>query len=527
MKIWFVTRHPGAVDWARQQRIINDFGNVEVVAEIQPEMVQLGDTVIGSLPVSLAAQLGNRGARYLHIAMNVPIEARGKELTAEDMQAFGAQCLQYTVIESDSQGVLAPHIEPEIGTGVHVCLVSDQPLANLLPILKRRPAMVELVCTPEMRRPDKGVERLQRALAHYGYGDDKISLRKIGSEAGLNFNKARKEARELREQCIKKYPNQHLTLNATGGTKILSTAFVIEFRGIETVYMDSQGNPCLRFLADAPREPEPVGAQITSIADYLYCQGYALCSRPDKALTFCFGGDIASWMFKRRHDYKLRSLNMSALDVEKNIISDKKTKSLSLAKKLELLEEKVPVTSFNIDSGLIKNGELLSFLCRRDNGLLRENNGKYYFSSYSAMRYLSGGWLEEWVGYIAKRSGADDVAINVEIKSLSEKIDADKNNDKYDVDNELDLMILHKNRLLIAECKTINWQGVNGKQDVFNKMDALGTHARGLFGKSLLLSSKPLDEKAARRAKTYGIAVLEDNSLKDLEVEIKKWMGVD
>jgi CRISPR-associated protein Csx16 len=54
---------------------------------------QSGDTVIGSLPVNLAAEICQRGAAYIHMTLNVPEHWRGKELTVEQMIECGA-CLE-------------------------------------------------------------------------------------------------------------------------------------------------------------------------------------------------------------------------------------------------------------------------------------------------------------------------------------------------------------------------------------------------------------------------------------------------
>ena len=47
MTIWFVSRHPGALDWAARHGI----GYERHVAHLDPEEVSPGDTVIGSLLV--------------------------------------------------------------------------------------------------------------------------------------------------------------------------------------------------------------------------------------------------------------------------------------------------------------------------------------------------------------------------------------------------------------------------------------------------------------------------------------------
>lgn len=60
------------------------------VQHLDPAQVRHGDTVIGTLPVHLAAQVCARGATYLHLALAMPAQQRGRELSAQELQALGA-----------------------------------------------------------------------------------------------------------------------------------------------------------------------------------------------------------------------------------------------------------------------------------------------------------------------------------------------------------------------------------------------------------------------------------------------------
>ncbi len=93
MTTFFVTRHKGAVEWAERQGITTD----QTLTHLDLNNIKPGDVVIGTLPVHLAAEVCARKARYLHLAVDLPNERRGLELTAEDMARFGARLAEYRV----------------------------------------------------------------------------------------------------------------------------------------------------------------------------------------------------------------------------------------------------------------------------------------------------------------------------------------------------------------------------------------------------------------------------------------------
>ncbi|CAI8770930.1 CRISPR-associated protein Csx16 [Methylocaldum szegediense] len=99
MTTYFVTRHPGAVDWARESGISVD----RQLAHLDIAEVKSGDWVIGTLPVHLAAEVCALGARYFHLALEIPPGWRGRELSAEDLRRFGARIVEYRVVEAGKE----------------------------------------------------------------------------------------------------------------------------------------------------------------------------------------------------------------------------------------------------------------------------------------------------------------------------------------------------------------------------------------------------------------------------------------
>jgi len=98
MAIWFVSRHPGAVEWIQRHGPPVD----RVVDHLDLADVRRGDTVIGTLPVHLAAAVCTRGARYLHLVVDVSPGERGRELTADDLERLGARLVVYRVFPEEA-----------------------------------------------------------------------------------------------------------------------------------------------------------------------------------------------------------------------------------------------------------------------------------------------------------------------------------------------------------------------------------------------------------------------------------------
>lgn len=93
MTVWFVTRHPGAVAWAQRHGVRYD----RHVEHIAVDEVKAGDTVIGVLPVNLAAAVCAKDARFFALEITVTRAQRGTELSADALEELQCQVRQYDV----------------------------------------------------------------------------------------------------------------------------------------------------------------------------------------------------------------------------------------------------------------------------------------------------------------------------------------------------------------------------------------------------------------------------------------------
>lgn len=90
---WFVSRHAGAIAWAKGQELTIG----RWATHLDPAQVEAGDTVIGTLPVNLAAEVCQRGALYFHLSLNVPMRWRGRELSSEELHLLMAHIAPFHI----------------------------------------------------------------------------------------------------------------------------------------------------------------------------------------------------------------------------------------------------------------------------------------------------------------------------------------------------------------------------------------------------------------------------------------------
>jgi putative CRISPR-associated protein (TIGR02620 family) len=90
MNTIIVTRHPTLVQHLIETGVAP--ADVQVVEHATPENVE-GAHVIGVLPIHLAALT----ARYTNVAVHVPAELRGTELTLEQVRQYAQPPVSYQI----------------------------------------------------------------------------------------------------------------------------------------------------------------------------------------------------------------------------------------------------------------------------------------------------------------------------------------------------------------------------------------------------------------------------------------------
>ncbi|AMO56224.1 hypothetical protein GZ77_05270 [Endozoicomonas montiporae] len=399
-----------------------------------------------------------------------------------------------------------------------VCIVTKQNAANILPVMTMKPDIVVLAVSDDMKMGSENLS--QWFLTHGDFRPEQIVAMDGLPDRGID--RISDYALELLIKIEEQWPDYKVILNTTGGNKLMTLAMVDAFRkgGVsDMVYADTQHN-VLEVIEPAKTPSIPISSVFT-ISGYLAAQNRIARKASSDEQAWCE-----------------RALERKALTKWLANHMDK------------LLQEKgggiLPQINGAAALALDKNGGLKPHCNQQDlhyvnppskavlkklkeNGILEWSEDRpntVYFTHAEPTRYISGGWLEEYVWHIATDSNAEHVAAGLDIH--------DGQHRKDDVRNELDLVLVHNNRMLLVECKTSQIQKDRQKEsDIIHKLDSIGTHAGGLFCERLLVSASPLDHenrqgrtiKVSSRAKGYSIDVLQYLEIKQFRQLIDHWLA--
>ena len=526
-KKYFVTRHRGAISWAAKSGVKARKIETE---HFDTEIVKPGDIVMGTLPVHLAAKVNELGGHYWHLSMEVPVEYRGLELSAEQMSSFGARLEEYRLtglgIRVSGEADLRP--EPDrTGADVHICIASGEALANYIPLAALTWKKVRIYASKGMRNQAahlKGMVELlaqQRGIA----GPDLCEVISLPAREDWQ-TLARFAAGEAEKLSIE---GVSADLNLTGGTKPMSMAFSEGFQTLARRIYCATDVGELQFFDAVPTAPQSLPPNLVDLETYLAAQAWLiqrgtfqgdavadafdLRSGLTASLVLSYGALDTEWVaidhiqFNDRTERPwkggaLRFLHYVASESPAVIRKDKEKKD-RVIKPFEPwvrvgFAKKVPRSLSDLlyalqDAGLVTDVGL-------DKPGQRENSHPTYHTLYfrwtseASCQYASGGYLEEYVWGCVQALGLPPahVGANVAVASFDFAKSA-----RSDLEfNELDIAIAWGNRLLALECKA-GMQLVNGKdQDIINKLDSIKDNMGGAKGQAWLVT--PVEIKEAR-----------------------------
>ncbi len=389
---------------------------------------------------------------------------------------------------------------------IHIVLVSEQVLANLIPILMEGPDLVLLVVTPGMaaRRLDR---RLQTLLEARG-----ISCRICPDAPDVGVRDIQQYATALLDQVVEAYAEPEVVLNATGGTKLMSLAFVEVCRGLASriLYTDT-AHRRIEYLPNG-NAPLPAPTAMTNTLDlpgYLAAQGFRFR---------CAASDEPAWResaARRKAACKYLGQHMGQPHLQHyvgqmNYLADQALERVAgtweetLANPRQAFEEPPRGIWAAAQAELTKAG-LMSWA---------PGDREFAFTTAEAARFIRGGWLEEYAWHIVRDAQAFDARLGVEGVWLDTK----------KTFNEFDVLACHINQLLLIECKTLRY-GAENENEIAYKLDSLSQDVRGLFGDTWLLSARQPSDVLTERARQARIRLIGPADLAHLRERVLAWLA--
>lgn len=368
---------------------------------------------------------------------------------------------------------------------VQVCMVSAQPLPNLMPILSCPPKTVFLLVTDRMK--DKA-----GVLAH-------IIKRRTQTEV-IQIPVGNGEFEDVETgllDILEKVAGKSMITNVTGGTKLMAFAAMNFSDNSFYVTTDNQVYLFGRDFGNGQKAVLPADTKI-SIEDFLYVHGVDVISpmpvRNIRQQWLPFAEQVAKSPMLAAATRTLNAViaqaagkNKQALSAHLDYAPDRDLKQLlNIAEDCELVS--------------VMGAELV-------------------FPSVEARDYLHGIWFEEHVfGVVKSLEGVQDCAMSVQIDLLSKE---------HGRRHELDVVFLADNTLFVIECKTRNYLSEKISSDERNttiyKLDTLGDLG-GLKTRKGFASLCELASSMRERAKGSKIQVWEKNDIQGLKKHLQNWI---
>jgi putative CRISPR-associated protein (TIGR02620 family) len=506
-KNYFVTRHPGAAAWAQEQCLVVE----SVQANFDVNVIQPGDVVIGTLPVQLVAEVNRRGGHYWHLSMTVPETARGTDLSAEQMRAFGARLEEFHVMPL-GQRTSVPHLPNSSADRplIHVCIASGQALASAIPIANL-PWTKVILCHSKGREAEAEllknfIEEVARKRGMGTAGQECCELRVMPSL--LTWETLIPFAAGLAGELAQTDPACSVDVNVTGGLKIMSLAFDYAFRSHARVLYCNTEVRQIEVVSPAGSSPIPLeSSKSLNLWQHLAVQGFA----PIKPAVPPAGSYFSLDEIKRRQCLTSslifsvparRPVPQRRVQIETGPNPDHMQQpgwqptslmgALHAAGVASVLKpytfhpwvrlSSAPASWFDPLTTLQTYG-LISNLTPKPDAEPAPTTFEFRWHSKEAASYCGGTYLEEYAFLSAH------CLINLPLDNYGSQIEIrPRNAFAPTAMNELDAAVLWNDRLIIIECKA-GRQVAGGKdQEVLNRLDSLRDNAGGSHALGWLLS---------------------------------------
>jgi|GEM_PF-4868206 hypothetical protein len=408
---------------------------------------------------------------------------------------------------------------------IHINLISDQITPNLIPSFADPNCSGAILVFGDSTLDTKG-DRLEEIYQQRGIP---VVWRSHG-KSSHHLPTLKQQAQDLLNYLTEHHIDKRWVLNATCGTKPMSLAMTLAFYQ-HNANLPQDGEQALILYTDSQNKAIPILNEnidfqlpyksVLTLEELLAANGFWVTDSTDQEndsivhdraeLTLFLGQQFAGPC-----QNMLGSLQAMASTAAKDFPTNQQQQMRQIPR-----GPFVQVYTKLAQAGLIN---------------WQEESKQIQFCSEDACRYLAGLWLEELTYLQALQCGFEQVAMSVEgvwgTKMDQHRALMQGRSDKGK-NNEFDLLIRHKNQLLIIECKARFWgadvkqQGVSNDQDTLHKLDTLGNKLGGLYARNLLISAYEVNTSMVNRAKVNRIQVCDRvnaNKIKQCLYELKQAM---
>lgn len=386
---------------------------------------------------------------------------------------------------------------------IHLLIVSEQTLANFIPLRIEAADFVYLYSSRDMAENARHLDHL--ITRHCPNTRTEI----CHDMPDANLNHIQNFLLEHAARIQAEHPAAHFTVNTTGGNKLMAMGLIEIWRSEahKMIYTDTQHRRIEVLPSPNNRTPKPLsmGNQL-DVPLYLAAQKItyrgALSDHADWHTRIAARKSICKEM--GRNVAELTALfsdfnRMAHLAMGTKPVSDQA--AAALAQTQQMLSAHPYGAALTLMNKLQTAG--LIHWQRGDKSLT--------FGDLDSLRFLSGGWLEEYAYHILHDEKLHDVRMSVNVAGKHSK-------------NEFDVLACHYNQLLFIECKTLRFNAENDNEIAY-KVDSLGQDARGLFGQTWLLSARKPTQILLDRTAKARIKLIGPEELPKLRDIVREWQA--
>ncbi len=375
---------------------------------------------------------------------------------------------------------------------VHVCLVSEQTIPNILGVYHFKPDKI-IFCTTEKMEGQKRTDSIINTLKLYGldYGNLSRHERVFVDQDCLDDC-------ELKfSEIAKSYRNDEVVVNLTGGTKIMVIGAYNSLKNVaqKMIYTPIPKNEFITVFPKDESCKQPTRYDLKlSVEAYVTSYGVKVknVNKINQLKTNAESNkDLCKWM---AHNYK--AIEDKLFEFYKALGTHRNDKGFGL--KMDFNCKKQEEKEFLNRLGInLKNGKIDQTI------------------SKDRIRFLTGDWLSDFCYNEIAELNVDDCVTGIEL--ISPK----------GVDNEFDVMFTKDNALYIVECKSLSSKD-DKYQDFLYKISALqqdfGLRVRGFMistTRDILTKEGEIKPHIIKRAEQCTTKVIHPYEIADVKTFIK------